>query len=378
MIVFVDQSGQVGGAELCLAEIAHHYRAEGRVVLFSEGPFADLLQEREVNTSVVPLPKTLAAATKRSSIFSMAGKLPALASHILALRKEFSDGEVLYFNTAKALLHGVVANLGRGRPSLFHLHDLWVAHHFSAVNIRLLVAAANQTRAVIANSQASADAFLAAGGRVPTYVVPNGFDPAPFDAVTRGETEALQEAYNPEGRLVVAIFGRLSRWKGQEALIRAASCLPQVTVWIVGVALFTADDRAYAEELQRMAASLGDRVRFLGFRRDVAALMRAADIIVHASVAPEPFGRVLVEGMLAGKPVIATHGGGPEEIVEEGATGLLLPAGDDAALARAIGRLADAPELREAMGRKGRARAERLYALPATLVKINEVIETLL
>ncbi len=378
MILFIDQSGQLGGAELCLADVAHRYRETGQVLLLSDGPFAETLRERGVTVDLHPLPASLARVTKGASVATLARTLPALAGYGLGLRKKLRAASLVYFNTAKALLYGTAANTLLGKPSVFHLHDLLDETHFTPLNIRLLVGAANRTDAVIANSQATADAFIAKGGRAPVHVIPNGFDPALADAVTAGEVETLRREFNPEGRPVIAIFGRLSRWKGQDVLLHAAECLPEVTIWIIGDALFTGDDHAYAKEVQAMAEGLGGRVRFLGFRSDVTALMKAADVVAHCSVAPEPFGRVLVEAMLAGKPLIASRAGGPMEIVDHGKTGFLIPPAAPVALVSAIRKLIDSPELCETMGREGRARAERLYSLPLILDQTARVIDSVL
>lgn len=366
MIFFIDQSGQPGGAELCLADIAQAFGKEGKVVLFAEGPFVKILEARGIPVRVIPLPGAAKKITKQAGTGALLKVLPSIGAHIVALRREFRAADVLYFNTAKALVHGIAAGTGLGKRRIFHLHDLLQSPHFSATNIRLLVAAANRADAVIANSRATKDAFVAAGGRVPTHVIPNGFDPRTFASAAPAQAG--------EG-LVAALFGRISRWKGQDVLIRAAAQLPGLTVWIVGEAVFTGDDHAYAEELRLLARGLRleDRVKFLGFRSDVPALMGGADIIVHSSVFPEPFGRVLVEAMLAGKPVVAAAAGGPLDIVEEGRTGFLTPPGDADALAGAIKKLAD-PALRREMGQNGRRRAEQNYSLAAVVEQTRAVL----
>ena len=378
MILFVDQSGQPGGAELCLADLAEHHRTDSLVLLFAGGPFVGILQRRGIAVEILPLPEALARATKTASLRTLAAGLPAMASHVLTLRGKFRQADIIYLNTAKALLLGTAANVLLGKPVIFHLHDLWNERHFSTANIRLLVTAANRAKAVIANSKAVAETFVSVGGRTPVHVIPNGFDPEVFNTIPPEEIATLRREWNPRGLLVAAIFGRLSRWKGQDVLIRAAARLQNLTVWIVGDALFTEDDHAYAAELKALAKSLGSRISFLGFRNDVAALMRAADIIVHCSVSPEPFGRVLVEGMLSRKPVIAAMAGGPREIMDDGKTGLLVPPGDDQALANALAQLAASPTRREEMGRCGYERAERLFALPVILKKTDEVITSVL
>lgn len=374
MILFVDQSGQLGGAELCLADLAVHRRHEARVLLFSDGPFVSYLKTRRVEVEVLPLPGTAARITKKASPLSLLASAPGLLAHISALRKKIRASDLVYFNTAKALVHGAAANFPSLRPSIFHLHDLLDPRHFSGANIRILVAAANRMDTVIANSQASAEAFKASGGRVPVEIVPNGFDPSPFDAVLENDVARLRAELNPENRPVAAIFGRLARWKGQDVLLQAASRLPELAVWIVGDALFTEDDRAYSNELRTLASRLGGRVKFLGFRDDIPLLMKAADMVVHCSIAPEPFGRVIVEAMLAGRPVIAARAGGPIEILADSAAGKLVSPGDAGSLEDALRRLLASPEERLRLGAAGRQRAETEYALPVVMKKTDAVL----
>ena len=108
---------------------------------------------------------------------------------------------------------------------------------------------------------------------------------------------------------------------------------------IAGGALFGEDE--YARSLVTLAAELGvsDRVRFLGHRSDVPALMRSVDAVVHPSTDPEPFGRTLVEAMLARRPVIAADAGAVPEILDGGRVGMLFPPGDVEKLADCLRRV---------------------------------------
>jgi glycosyltransferase involved in cell wall biosynthesis len=144
----------------------------------------------------------------------------------------------------------------------------------------------------------------------------------------------------------------------------------------LGGALF--DERPYEAELRAFAAEAGvaDRVHFLGFRDDVARPMRAADVVPHTSIASEPFGRVIVEGMLAGKPVIATAAGAALEIIEDGVTGVLVPPDGAAALSSAILKLLSRAGSNVDIGRGAMEVAGRRFSLATTLDAIDAVIRS--
>jgi glycosyltransferase involved in cell wall biosynthesis len=184
------------------------------------------------------------------------------------------------------------------------------------------------------------------------------FAPGGGDAVRR-------ELGVPAGAPLVGIVGNLQRWKGQllvaEAVAKARARHPELRCLIVG-GVHRAGE-AYAAELRARIAGWGlqDHVILTGARRDVAACMDAMDVVIHSSIRPEPFGRVLIEAMALGRPLIAPREGGPREIVVDGETGLLVEPRDPGALAEAIDRLIADPELRRAMGRAGRARIDRVF-----------------
>ncbi len=98
------------------------------------------------------------------------------------------------------------------------------------------------------------------------------------------------------------------------------------------------------------------------------------DVVVHCSVAPEPFGRVLVEAMLAGKPVVASAAGGVMEIVEDGVTGFLVPPGDVAALAAVLTRvLESAPDITTGT-EAGREKARQHFSVKASIQQVENAL----
>src|SRR5262249_61008547 len=119
----------------------------------------------------------------------------------------------------------------------------------------------------------------------------------------------------------------------------------------------------YDQEVRQLVKQLGMEpvVEFTGFCADVQAVIAGLDLVVHASTIGEPFGQVIIEGMAAGKPIVATNGGGVPEIVEDGKTGLLVPMGNAPAMADAICAILADPERARSMGVRGRERVENHF-----------------
>jgi glycosyltransferase involved in cell wall biosynthesis len=184
--------------------------------------------------------------------------------------------------------------------------------------------------------------------------------PSPIHLAREGAGSKSDE--NRSGALRVGILGRLAPWKGQDVFLRAfARAFPDGTdrAIVIGSALFGEDE--YARSLLALVKELGveDRVEFLGFREDVDSELRTLDVLVHASISPEPFGQVVLQGMAAGLPVVAVRGGGPSEMVTDGGDGLLYPPGNVDALVGHLQLLANDASLRHRLGAAGTVTAER-------------------
>ncbi len=210
-------------------------------------------------------------------------------------------------------------------------------------------------------------------------MVHQGIDEAPFAAVSPDTVAALRaELGGGPGKKLLGVFGRLAGWKGQNIFLTALASVPDAKGVIVGDALFGEDEYAAALYRQVETSGLTDRVKFLGFRRDVPALMSAMDIIVHSSVAPEPFGRVVVEGMMAGRPVVASAAGGVLEIIEDERSGFLYEPGNAKALAAVMLRVMAEPELAFAVAQAGRQHARLHFSAKSSNNQINERLDALM
>lgn len=372
-ILFLDQSGKPGGAELCLLDIAKPYRDRSLVCLFADGAFKDLLLEHQIPVQVLASqPLQVRKESNFVKGLSSLGQIAPLVTQVVRLARDY---DLIYANTQKALVVGALASLFSRRPLVYHLHDILSAEHFSCANLRLAITLANRASLVIANSHASQAAFIAAGGRPELVnVVYNGFEPELYQH--QFHSLQIKQQLGLEGQFLVGHFSRLSPWKGQHILLAAlAHCPKDVTAIFVGDALFGEQD--YVEYLHSCVADLGleHRVQFLGFRSDVVPLMSACDLVAHTSTAAEPFGRVIVEAMLCGRPVVAAQAGGAIELVETGKTGWLVPPQDAQQLAAVINTCRQQPQLAKSIAHQAQITASQRFELTNINQQIAQLLE---
>ncbi|MGA7933935.1 MAG: glycosyltransferase, partial [Kovacikia sp.] len=373
-ILFLDQSGKLGGAELCLLEIAQPFQDRCLVGLLADGPFRELLEKHQIPVQV--LADKAIPVQKGSNVFQGMGSFNALITPVVLATQLSNQFDLIYANTQKALVIGAIASFFSRRPLVYHLHDILSTEHFSPANLRIAVSLANRfATAVIANSCATQAAFIAAGGRQAlTHVVYNGFDPGRYQNLAY-RNPSLKPPLELEQKFVIGHFSRLSPWKGQHILLEAlAQCPQSVVALFVGDALFGETEYVTQLHQQVEALGLGDRVHFLGFRSDVPQLMSQCHLIIHTSTAPEPFGRVIVEAMLCGVPVIAAAAGGAAELVEPGETGWLVPPGDAQKLAELIHHCYAHPEQSAAIAHQAQQVASKRFHLSSTNQQIANIL----
>ena len=197
-------------------------------------------------------------------------------------------------------------------------------------------------------------------------------------AGTPGTRAAVRTEFRTAADAVVIVqASRLEAWKGHRlhlAALERIRHVPGWVAWVVGGAQRPFEAR-YLAELQASAAASGiaDRVRFVGERRDVGAVLAAADIYCQPNVEAEPFGIVFIEALAAGLPVVSTNLGGPGEVVDA-TSGMLVPRGEVPALAAALEHLVCDPDARRALGRGGPIRARQVCDPETQLRRLAAVL----
>ncbi len=232
-------------------------------------------------------------------------------------------------------------------------------------------------------SQAIAQAHLSHISHPPLFrIIPNPVDTSRFQ-YPRPHPGLRHELGIPLEVPLVGFIGRLVPWKGAhifvEAMARLRAWHPQVRGVVVGSA-DTPQAQAYVRELRARSQALGltSHLFWLGRRQDTPRILAGLDVLAHCSVEPEPFGRVIIEGMAAGVPVVASKAGGAAEIIQHGENGFLSPPGDADALARALHTLLNDPDLRARLAAHGRRTVQERYTIEAHVASVTQFYDTLL
>jgi glycosyltransferase involved in cell wall biosynthesis len=375
-VLFVNQSGQLGGGDFCLLDIAGDWKDESLVALFSRGPLEAALHAKNISFTVLDnLGGTFNVRREDGALRAMLAipRMIGLARKIARISKEY---DLIYANSQKAFVVSALATSLVRKPIIWHLRDILNSQHFSSFNRWIVRFLANVfAKRVIANSIATGDAFIQAGGnKAKLIVIPDAIDHKPFEEIRIEHVAALRRELQLDGVPIIGYFSRISPWKGHTLVLEAMESLPDVHCLFVGAPLF--GEQAYEDELLRTVKKLGleNRVHFLGFRSDIPELMRVVDIVVHVPLAPEPFGRILVEAMLAKRPIIATREGGALEIIEDNVSGLLIEPGNAQSLAHAVTTLLANRNLSDRLATVGHTRALVSFSLPPMLAQIRNVI----
>lgn len=369
-----------GGAERIVMMLALHANREGFEVLpcalRRSGPLEAELQAAGVPYHMLGVP--------RHSVFTgplfFADLMRTLGAVTQAVRELAID--IIHTHLTESTLIGVLAARRAGNvPVCATLHNIILHNTRGRLSPRQWL-----MQTAIDNVFSRADRIVAVSEevaqaaqrhtRIPReriVTIPNGVDPARFRY--NGDRIVLRQTLNlPPERTVAVTVGRLTRQKGYPHLLAALALIPtekRPVTLVVG----DGPDRV-ALESQAAALGLADDVRFLGNRRDVPALLAAADLFVLSSLW-EGLPLALLEAMAAGLPAVVTAVGGNVEVVEHGKSGILVPAADEQALAEVLSSVMHDPLQRERIGKAAREQFEQRYSLRSFIEAHERLYEEL-
>jgi glycosyltransferase involved in cell wall biosynthesis len=352
-VVYLDHVARLSGGEIALLRMLPHLaHVHAHVILGEEGVLAERLHEAGISVEVLPF--AASARELRRDAVRLGGASPGAALHTLsytvrlARRLRRLRPDLVHTNSLKSGVYGGLAAKAAGIPLVWHLRDRIAEDYIPSSAVRLMRAVIPRLAdGVIANSEATLATLPSARGKHSWAIA---------DSV-----EVVTRPPRPEaGAATFGMLGRIAPWKGQDLFLRAfAAAFPsgQERAVLVGQPMF--GEESYERELRDLVSQLGlaGRVEFRGFREDVWSELASLDVLVHASIIPEPFGQVVIEGMAAGLAVIAADEGGPAEVIDDGRSGLLFRSRDRDSLAAAMSALAGDPARRRRLGGEARSAA---------------------
>lgn len=359
-ILFYNHTGKVSGAErlllMILAKIDRE-RFDPTVVCPEQSSLSHLVSDLGVPV------KTVSGLEARFTwrVDQFARYLQSFLQVIRELRARVKtiQPDLIQANSIRAGLVATAATIGLGTRVVWHLHDMLPRHPLSSL-IRLFALLSSRTR-MIAVSEAVGRNF---SGRLPRAVrkrievVLNAIDLDSFKLDATAKPRIRRELQVGPAALLFGIVGLITPRKGQLELVRAFGQaligIPEAILILAGAPLFNRDHE-YLEAIERTVDELGirNKVRILGARTDIGAIMQSLDVLVVNSKV-EPFGLVILEAMASGTPVIATAVDGIPEIVEHDRNGWLVRSGDERLLTQAIIHLGREVELRVRLAEHGK------------------------
>ncbi|TXM65476.1 glycosyltransferase family 4 protein [Methylobacterium sp. WL12] len=363
-ITCVHQGFELYGSDRCFVETVQTIRAaypaaQIDVVLPRSGPILAALEAIDCNIMIEPL-----WILRRKNLIRLATVgMMALPFAVARALRRIRASDLVYINTTVVADYLLATRLLPGR-SVVHVHEIPEGAVLSVLRGLIRWSGAN----VVFNSRAT-EAAYAMPASVMSRVVYNGIT---------GPTLPNQQDYDGSRPLRLLMLGRISRIKGQDVLVEALASLPaavreKIELRIVGSAFEdTAREAALAARIAE--AGLSEQVSMQPFVTDPSDLYRWADVVAQPSQMPESLGRVAIEAMSYGMPALVTNLGGLKEVVTDGATGWVVPAGSPTPLAKTLAKIVTDPSTWHDFGAAARARYESVFSAPSAAKGISAML----
>lgn len=362
-ILFLQSSSEGYGSGKIILQVLRFYQNQGFspvVALTNEGPIQKELAQMNIPVYVQNL------GILRRKYVSPTGLINRFAKNLKAYRflsqlhKNFRF-ELVYSNTL-AVVVGAYWAKRKQLPHIWHIHEILLG---PGSLVRWLSGLLDHSTPLpIAVSQAVADHWQPFLKKSRIQVIHNGI---PYGSFLESKPTLKEELGLLESSVLIGMIGRINPGKGQLFFLQLAEILikshPEAHFVVVGDPF-----PGYEPILKEMKREISEkrlekRISYLGFRKDIPAVMASLDIFVLPSVLPDSLPTVILEAMAAGKPVVATHSGGASEMVRERKTGFLIPIKDQIAGVAALKKLIVNPNLRKEMGELGRMRVLETFSV---------------
>jgi glycosyltransferase involved in cell wall biosynthesis len=381
-LLFVSHRRDVSGGEICLQRIIENLKDHSVLVVLPEGAFSRLLAEAGIP---VHIENDLIAMSRKEDPFAflkLVGRWPGLVSRLARKIREFRT-DLVISNALGPLPYAGPAARWAGVPNIaIHHHPVLEP---GSSNAKLVFLLSKFCDGFIAVSEAMNRGLQLSGvpaGKIRTIY--NGLDLAEYSP-GEGRSNLLRSGVPPEAQLI-GLVGTLFEAKGHHVVIEAARLLrdefqigvPWRVVFIGEVFERSRLGGSYKFGLQQQIenAKLQDLVFFAGRQSNMRDVYRDLDLVLNASIEPEPLGTTIYEAMAMKRVAIATNLGGSPEIIEDGKTGFLVPPADSYALAEVLARILRCEIELDSVRAAGRKRVEELFDIHDTVRRYIEYFES--
>ncbi len=368
-ILFIHQSAELYGSDktlLLLLKNLDKNKFKPIVLLPFDGPLKEALENENIEVVIAPVLKLYRKLFTPKNLIGFFKDIKAAFKIVNELHKKYQF-TLIYSNTLAVLL-GIMFAWKNNIKHLWHVHEIIEKPSlFKKAFVGLLSLKSNTH--IVYNSQAT-KVFWELNKSIINkgVVIWNGIEINTPESSTSELFDIRKNLFLAQpNEIILALVGRISRWKGQMILLDAFNNLVQKNenIKLVFVGAPPPNQEKFQEDLEDRISSfnLNDKVLIIPFQNEIHKIWQAIDIAVVPSTEPEPFGMVAIEAMLAHKPIVGSNHGGLTEIIENNATGFLVTPNSVQDLVIALEKLVQNELLRKEMGEKGYLRVTTAFSV---------------
>ena len=368
-ILFIHQSAELYGSDktlLLLLKNLDKNKFKPVVLLPFDGPLKEVLENEKIEVVIAPVLKLYRKLFTPKNIFGFFKDIKVAFKIVNELHKKYQF-TLIYSNTL-AVLFGIMFAWKNNIKHLWHVHEIIEKPSlFKKAFVGLLSLKSNTH--IVYNSHAT-KVFWEVNKSIihKGAVIWNGIETNIPESSTSELSDIRKNLFLAQpNEIILALVGRISRWKGQMILLDAFNNLVQKNenIKLVFVGAPPPNQEKFQEDLEDRISSfkLNDKVLIIPFQNEIHKIWQAIDIAVVPSTEPEPFGMVAIEAMLAHKPIVGSNHGGLTEIIENNATGFLVTPNSVQDLVIALEKLIQNELLRKEMGEKGYLRVTTAFSV---------------
>ena len=368
-ILFIHQSAELYGSDktlLLLLKNLDKNKFKPVVLLPFDGPLKEALENENIEVVIAPVLKLYRKLFTPKNLIGFFKDIKTAFKIVNELHKKYQF-TLIYSNTLAVLL-GIMFAWKNNIKHLWHVHEIIEKPSlFKKAFVGLLSLKSNTH--IVYNSQAT-KVFWELNKSIINkgVVIWNGIEIYTPESSTSELFDIRKNLFLAQpNEIILALVGRISRWKGQMILLDAFNNLVQKNenIKLVFVGAPPPNQEKFQKDLEERIASfkLNDKVLIIPFQNEIHKIWQAIDIAVVPSTEPEPFGMVAIEAMLAHKPIVGSNHGGLTEIIENNATGFLVTPNSVQDLVIALEKLIQNELLRKEMGEKGYLRVTTAFSV---------------